>query len=120
MKSVVNNGFAGRSSRTNVEMFDGTAARKLEHAPRVIQVDRRGGRVAHGDNRERVERPFEAKVPSFRDDMKFAMHAMGAREVAQDMREGSFSGRALPGVTLASVAAGTFALAAFGVLVMLL
>ncbi len=120
MKSVVNNGFAGRSSFVNDDMFDGTAARELRREPRVIRVDRRGAQTSFGDNRVRGHQVDVEAAPTFREDMAFAARAMGVRDMVRDAREGSSAGIALAGVTPAAVAAVTALATAFGVLVMLL
>lgn len=122
MKSVAYTKQAGRSSFASQDMFDGTAARQLGQAPRVIVVDRRSPRTSYGDNRMRkagAERVQQASY-GFRDDMKFAVRALGFGEMLREARTGGIAGKALPGATPAAVACATVLATLFGVVVALL
>lgn len=122
MKSVAYTKQAGRSSYASQEMFDGTAARQLGQAPRVIIVDRRAPRASYGDNRMRKAGAVNAQQLSysFRDDMKFAVRALGFGEMLREARTGSLSGKAIPGATPAAVACAAGFATLFGVIVALL
>ena len=92
MKTVVNSAKPAYPSYDQADFFDGTAARKIEHGPRIIPVDRRSThaseaiaqgatRRSEGDARAYAPYAQSASTATFRDDLAFSVRALGAFEL---------------------------------------
>lgn len=92
MKTVDNSVKPAYPSYDQADFFDGTAARKIEHGARIIQLDRRSvhasGAIAQGTTR-RSEGAARAYAPhaqstsmaTFRNDLAFSVRALGTFEL---------------------------------------
>ena len=92
MKTVVNSAKPAYPSYDQADFFDGTAARKIEHGPRIIPVDRRSvhtseaiaqeaTRHSEGDARAYAPHAQSASTATFRDELAFSVRALGALEL---------------------------------------